>query len=90
MEARMALIMPPAAALGDLPRITLQDADEARFCKGQARAGGGRAAGVYGVFGAGARLLGIGEVAADGQLHPRRLLQGAESVQPAEKHRETL
>jgi len=90
MEARAALLKPPAAALGDLPRITLQDADAARFCKGQARACAGGVAGLHGVFGAGARLLGIGEVAADGRLHPRRLLQGPESAQPAEKHRETL
>jgi len=90
MEARSALLKPPAAALGDLPRITLQTADAAGFCKGQARAGEGHAAGLYGVFGSGARLLGIGEVGADGRLHPRRLLQRPELAQPAEKHRETL
>jgi hypothetical protein len=46
--------------------------------------------GLYGVFGAAQRLLGIGEVRVDGHLRPKRLLAGLESAQPAEKHRETL
>ena len=90
LAQRTALLKPPAAALGALPRIMLPEGDADRFCQGQARAGGGRGAGLYGVFGAGGQLLGIGEVAADGRLHPRRLLQGLVSAQPAEKHRETL
>jgi tRNA pseudouridine55 synthase len=88
--ARLALLHPPEALLGELPRITLEGTEEARFGHGQARPGTGRPPGLYGVFGAAHRLLGIGEIAADGRLHPRRLLQVAESAQPAEKHRETL
>jgi tRNA pseudouridine55 synthase len=88
---RLALLHPPEALLGDLPQITLEAGDETRFGHGQARPGAGRPPGLYGVFGSSRhRLLGIGEVAADGMLHPRRLLQVAESAQPAEKHRETL
>lgn len=89
-EARAALLHPPEAMLGDLARFTLQDADGARFRNGQARPAEGAHAGLYAVFGAGTRLLGIGEVAADGMLHPRRLLNLPEPAQPAEKHRETL
>jgi len=88
--ARAALLNPPETMLGELPRFTLDAADEVRFRNGQARAGDGRRAGLYGVFASSERLLGIGEIAADGMLYPRRLLHGPESAQPAEKHRETL
>jgi len=88
--ARLALLHPPEAVLGDLPRIALAADEETRFAHGQARPGAGRAPGLYGVFGSLHRLLGIAEITADGTLHPRRLLQVAESAQPAEKHRETL
>lgn len=89
-EARAALLQPPEAMLGGLARFTLRDADESRFRNGQARPAAGTPAGLYAVFGGGTRLLGIGEVAADGMLHPRRLLNLPEPAQPAEKHRETL
>jgi tRNA pseudouridine55 synthase len=88
--ARAALLDPPETMLGELPRFTLDAADEARFRNGQARAGNGNRAGLYGVFASSGRLLGIGEIAADGRLYPRRLLQVPETAQPAEKHRETL
>lgn len=91
--ARMACLHPPEAMLGDLPRISLDAADAARFRQGQAPGGQGRGPGRYGVFDADRALVGIGEVAGDGQLRPRRLLRAAEfpqSAQPAEKHRETL
>jgi tRNA pseudouridine55 synthase len=90
LAARAALLSPPAAALGALPRFTLEAVDEGRLGNGQARAGAGRPQGLYGVFAVDGRLLGIGEVAADGRLYPRRLLRSPESAQPAEKHRETL
>jgi len=88
--ARLSLLRPAQALLGDLPRVELEADDAVRFCHGQARAGAGRSLGLYGVFAAESRLLGIGEIQADGRLHPRRLLHAAESAQPAEKHRETL
>jgi len=90
LAARAALLQPLEAMLGDLPRFTLQDAEATRFRHGQARPGEGRRTGLYAVFGAGTRLLGVGEVGADGMLHPRRLLNLSEAAQPAEKHRETL
>jgi len=90
LTAREALLRPPEAMLGDLPRFRLTAADEARFRNGQARAGAGRDPGLYGVFGPTDQLLGIGEIAPDGMLYPRRLLNATGSTQPAEKHRETL
>ena len=90
LPARAALLRPPEAMLGDLPRFILAAADEARFRNGQARSAEGGRPGLYGVFGPGDQLLGIGEIAPDGKLHPRRLLHTSGSAQPAEKHRETL
>ncbi len=89
-EARAALLHPPESMLRDLPRFTLQGADAIRFRNGQVRPGEGRQAGLYAVFAAETGLVGIGEVVADGMLHPRRLLNLTEAAQPAEKHRETL
>lgn len=88
--ARATLLKPPETMLGELPRFTLDAADEGRFRNGRALAGDGRRAGLYGVFSSTGRLLGIGEIGADGMLYPRRLLHGPESAQAAEKHRETL
>lgn len=88
--ARQTLLRPAQALLGDLPRFQLEPEDAVRFCHGQARAGAGRSPGLYGVFASDGRLLGIGEIQVDGVIRPRRLLRSLESVQPAEKHRETL
>jgi len=88
--ARAGLLLPAEAALGALPRITLEADDATRYAQGQARPVGARQPGLYGVFGATRGLLGIGEIGADGQLRPKRLLVSPEAAQPAEKHRETL
>lgn len=91
--ARAACLHPPEVLLGELPRITLGAADADGFRHGRACAGQGQGPGRYGVFDRRDGLVGIGEVASDGQLHPRRLLRAAEivrSAQAAEKHRETL
>ena len=87
---RAGLLLPPEAALVGLPRITLEGDDATRFAHGQLRAAGASPPGLYGVFGATQRLLGIGEVGVDGRLRPKRVLAAAQSAQPAEKHRETL
>lgn len=89
-KGRAGLLLPVEAALAGLPRITLEADDATRFGHGQARPAGVHPPGLYGVFGAAQRLLGIGEVRVDGHLRPKRLLAGLESAQPAEKHRETL
>lgn len=88
--SRAGLLLPSEAALGALPRVTLETVDATRFGQGQARPVGARPPGLYGVFDLTRRLLGIGEVGADGQLRPKRLLVSPEAAQPAEKHRETL
>lgn len=90
---RAACLQLPEVLLGGLPRITLGAAEADGFRQGRACAGQGQGPGRHAVFDDEGRLVGIGEVAGDGQLHPRRLLRTAEferSAQPAEKHRETL
>jgi len=81
---RMGLLLPPGALLGGLPRIVLGTADSVRFCTGQPRPAGGAAPGRSGVFDATGRVLGVGEVRADGQVHPQRLLRAPDAAQPAE------
>jgi tRNA pseudouridine55 synthase len=90
---RAACLQLPEVLVGGLPRITLGAAEADGFRQGRACAGQGQGPGRHAVFDGEGGLVGIGEVAADGQLHPRRLLRTAEfveSAQPAEKHRETL
>lgn len=87
---RAGLLLPPEAALVGLPRIALEGDEATRFAQGQLRAAGASPPGLYAVFGAAQRLLGIGEVGVDGRLRPKRVLAAAQSAQPAEKHRETL
>jgi tRNA pseudouridine55 synthase len=90
---RAACLQRPEVLLGELPRITLGATDADGIRHGRACAGQGQGPGRYGIFDPEGGLIGIGEVASDGQLHPRRLLRAAEfvrSAQPAEKHRETL
>jgi tRNA pseudouridine55 synthase len=88
--AARARLLPPEAVLAELRRIDLDQADAVRFAQGQPRSGGARPAGLYAVFGPMQRLLGIGEIEAEGRLRPRRILIATEPAQPAEKHRETL
>jgi tRNA pseudouridine55 synthase len=88
--AARAQLLPPEAALAELARIALDEVDAVRFARGQARPGGARPPGLYGVFGPMQCLLGVGEIGSDGWLRPRRVLTATDPAQPAEKHRETL
>jgi len=77
-EARLAWLLPPDRLLENLPRLALPAAVAARFLNGQAVTLGGPApapgAGPCRVYSEAGALLGIGETAPDGALHPVRLL----------------
>ncbi|HXZ52941.1 MAG TPA: tRNA pseudouridine(55) synthase TruB [Burkholderiales bacterium] len=82
---RDARLLPLEALLADLPRTELDDQQARRFCHGQRiqLAGGGH--GLCAVFGPRQRVLGLGEVAAGGQLRPLRLVASSpEAAQAAE------
>jgi tRNA pseudouridine55 synthase len=72
-EARRAWLLPADSLLADLPRLDLAEEQARRFLNGQAvllEASAGQCS-VYRAEGA---LLGVGEVRAQGGLHPVRLL----------------
>ncbi len=74
---RDALLRPVDAVLGALPKSELNDAEAARFCHGQVLALSGTETGVCRVYAPQARFLGLGEIAEDGRLIPKRLLREA-------------
>ena len=71
---RDAKLLPVERLLGELPRVDLPQAMAERFVQGQALQVAHAPAGPCGVYGHQGRLLGLGEGGAQGQLHPRRLL----------------
>lgn len=75
-EARLA---PAEALLADLPRADLTAADAARIRHGQGVRWTAPAGSRLRLYAAGGAFLGLGEVAADGWLNPRRLV--AESAE---------
>ena len=80
-----ARLLPLEALLADLPRVELDAQQSGRFCNGQRIGvpGGGR--GLCAVFGPQHRVLGLGDVAAGGELRPLRLVaRSQEAVQAAE------
>jgi len=70
---RDACLIPIERLLGGLPRIELQPDAERRFRNGQSVPHPGRETGVCAVFRAGNGLIGLGELAAAGELKPLRL-----------------
>ncbi len=68
-----ARLMPADAALADWPSCEVGEADEARFCAGQAVRCDVAGEGLTRVYGAGKRFLGIGEFGADGTVAPKRI-----------------
>ena len=67
-------LLPPDRALTGLAEVCLDEAAALRFCGGQAVAAGD--SGVHGlarVYGAGHVFLGVGEIAGDGRIAPRRV-----------------
>jgi len=72
-EARLAWLLPPDGLLADLPRIVLDPALAGRFQQGQAVRPEAIARGPCSVY-RGEVLLGVGEGAEGGLLHPARLI----------------
>lgn len=69
-----AKLLPADRALSAMPAIFLSDSDGGRFCDGIAIAAGTKAAsGLARVYGASEQFLGVGELAVDGKLAPRRV-----------------
>jgi tRNA pseudouridine55 synthase len=67
-------VLPLASLLEGLPSLILPGASAARFRQGQAVPQPGSSHGRYRVSDADGRFLGVGEIAADGLLRPRRLI----------------
>ena len=79
---RDTLLRPSDAILGGLPKAELNEADAARFCHGQILPLHGGKSGVCRVYAPPARFLGLGEIADDGSLIPKRLLGEAGKASP--------
>ena len=73
MEAREALLMPVDHLLGDLPMLTLPEAESVRLSHGQAVRHNGQP-GQQRVYGPDGRFLGLGELRDDGVLYPARMM----------------
>lgn len=73
LALKQRLLAPDVALLG-LPPVMLPAGDDARFSGGQAvPAGPVEAIGLARVYGVGQKFLGVGELAGNGQLAPRRV-----------------
>ncbi len=74
--ALRACLLAPDVALQGLPPLSLDAGDGARFCGGQAVAvAADGTTGLARVYDAGQRFLGVGELAGNGRLAPRRVFQ---------------
>jgi tRNA pseudouridine55 synthase len=67
-------LLPPDAGLAEWPVVRLDEIGERRFRHGNPVAGSGSVGGLVRVCGPGDKLLGLGEVTADGTLKARRLM----------------
>jgi tRNA pseudouridine55 synthase len=67
-------LLPPDAGLAEWPVVRLDEMGERRFRHGNPVAGSGSVGGLVRVYGPGGKLLGLGEVTADGTLKARRLM----------------
>jgi tRNA pseudouridine55 synthase len=75
--ARAAVLLPAESLLASLPSFQLAAPEAQRFIQGQAVGAPGSAGGYFQVRGGEGALLGVGQSAADGKLHPVRLLSQA-------------
>lgn len=74
LETRDQLLAPTDALLADVPRAELSAADTQRILHGQGVRWNGEAGLRYRYYDPDGRFLGLGELAADGWLNPKRLI----------------
>jgi len=81
LEPLRAELLDADIALAKLPAVTISVEDAQRFCGGQAVASDVEGqAGLARVYEAGKRFLGVGEIAVEGMLAPRRVFQTQEKT----------
>ena len=79
--ALRARLLPPDVALAGMTMVSVSDVDAEKFSGGQAiRVAAEQGTGLARVYGAGQRFVGVGELAGDGQLAPRRVFQTQEKT----------
>lgn len=81
LESLRAELLPADVALSRMPALTISEDDALRFCGGQAvSADIAGQTGLARVYSASKRFLGVGEIAAEGMLAPRRVFQTQEKT----------
>jgi tRNA pseudouridine55 synthase len=81
LEPLRAELLPADVALSRMPAVTISEEDALRFCGGQAvEANAEGQAGIARVYAANERFLGVGELAVEGMLAPRRVFQTQEQT----------
>jgi len=81
LEPLRAELLPADVALSGMPAVTISEEDALRFCGGQAvEANAEGQAGIARVYAASERFLGVGELAVEGMLAPRRVFQTQEQT----------
>jgi tRNA pseudouridine55 synthase len=74
-EERVTRVLPLSVLLVDLPRAELDESAEARLRQGQALKSSSLGEGLYGLYGPGGTVIGVGIAEAGGTLRPLRLTQ---------------
>jgi tRNA pseudouridine55 synthase len=81
LEPLRSKLLPADAALNRLPEVLVSDEDATRFCGGQVvKALNEGPQGLARVYATESRFLGVGELANDGQVAPRRVFQTQEQT----------
>jgi hypothetical protein len=81
LEPLRAELLGADVALATLPAVTISAEDALRFCGGQAvEADAEGQTGLASVYAASKRFLGVGELAVEGMLAPRRVFQTQEKT----------
>ncbi len=74
LESLRARLLPPDVALAGMTKVSVSSAEAEKFSGGQAiRVAAEQDTGLARVYEAGQRFIGVGELAGDGQLAPRRV-----------------